>query len=242
MDLQIQADQMAVSMARLLRDGERVFHGVASPLPMVAILLARKLHAPNLVYLNIAGGVNPSPEKVPSSTLDPVLARGSPAIFSLIEIFDLSARGELDTVFLGGVQIDRYGRINLSAIGEDYWRPKVRLPGGAGSAALMPTAKRTILWRTKHTPRTFVEKLDFVTAAGRVDRIVTPLCVFVLREGELHVESIHPYVKPKEVVENTGFPVRVDASTPITPPPTDEELKALSALDPDNIRLLEFKP
>jgi len=241
MDFQIQADQMAVSMARLLRDGERVFHGVASPLPMVAILLARKLHAPNLVYLNIAGGVNPLPEKVPSSTLDPVLAQGSPAIFSLIEIFDLSARGELDTVFLGGVQIDRYGRINLSAIGGDYWRPKVRLPGGAGSAALMPTAKRTILWRTKHTPRTFVEKLDFVTAAGRVDRIVTPLCVFALRDGELQVESIHPYVRPEEVVENTGFPVRVDANTPITPPPTDEELKALYALDPDNIRLTEFR-
>ncbi|MBI3988485.1 MAG: CoA-transferase [candidate division NC10 bacterium] len=241
MDSQIQADQMTVSMARLLKDGERVFHGVSSPLPMIAILLAKKLHAPNLVYLNIAGGVNPSPERVPSSTLDPVLAQGSPSIFSLIEIFDLSARGELDTVFLGGVQVDRYGRINLSAIGKDYWRPKVRLPGGAGSAALMPTAKRTILWRTKHTPKTFIEKLDFVTAAGRVDRIVTPLCVFALREGEILVESIHPYIKPEEVIENTGFPVQVDANTPITPPPTPEELKALHALDPSNIRLIEFK-
>lgn len=232
---------MAVSMARLLKDGERVFHGVASPLPMVAILLAKKIHAPNLVYLNIAGGVNPSPERIPTSTLDPVLAQGSPAIFPLIEIFDLSARGELDTVFLGGVQIDRYGRINLSVIGEDYWRPKVRLPGGAGSAALMPTAKRTILWRTKHTLRTFVERLDFVTATGRVDRIVTPLCVFALQNGEITIESLHSWVKPEEVIQNTGFPVQVDANTPITPPPTEEELKALYALDPDNVRLMEFK-
>lgn len=173
---------MAVAMARLLRDGETVFHGVASPLPMVAILLAKRLHAPGLVYLNITGSVNPRPDHLPISTVDPALLRGTRALVTLADLFDLAARGRLDTVFLSGVQIDGQGRINMSAIGE-YHQPKVRLPGGAGSAALMPAARRTILWRTKHDRRTFVERLDFVTASGNVDRVVTPLCEI----GRAHV-------------------------------------------------------
>jgi len=180
------AAQMVVSLARLLRDGETVFFGVASPIPMVAALLARRLHAPNLVILTIAGGVSPLPEHLPASTVDPALLHGARAQVTLTDIFDLSARGRLDTAFLGGVQIDDQGRINMSAIG-DFDRPKVRLPGGAGSAAIMPTARRTILWRTRHDPRTFVETLGFVTAAGNVEHVVTPLCVFgraVGRPGE----------------------------------------------------------
>src|SRR5215216_1117951 len=98
------ADLMAVAMARLLRDGERVFHGVASPLPMVAILLAKRLQAPNLVYLNITGSVDPSPGVLPKSTVDPALLGGTATLVSLAELFDLSARGGLDTAFLGGVQ------------------------------------------------------------------------------------------------------------------------------------------
>src|SRR2546427_11403940 len=84
-----QDTMMAVAMARLLRDGERVFHGVASPLPMVAILLAQRLHAPNLVYINITGGVNPHPEALPLTTVDPRLTHGSHAILKLAEIFDM---------------------------------------------------------------------------------------------------------------------------------------------------------
>lgn len=230
---------MAVSLARLLRDGETVFHGVASPLPMVAILLAKRLHAPNLVYLNITGSVDPHPAHLPISTVDPSLLRGTRALVTLTDLFDLSARGRLDTVFLSGVQIDRQGRINMSVIGE-FARPKVRLPGGAGSAALMPTARRTILWRTKHDPRTFVERLDFVTAAGNVDRVVTPLCVFRLRDGALTVESIHPGVSPETLKSATGFAIEVCERTPVTPAPTDEELAALAEVDPTGVSGSEF--
>src|SRR5579864_947467 len=153
-----QDTMMVVAMARLLRDGERVFHGVASPLPMIAILLAQQLHAPDLIYINITGGINPRPESLPRTTVDPKLMHGSHSVFKLSEIFDMSARGDLDTAFLGGVQIDAQGCINMSVIGP-YDHPKVRLPGGAGSAAILPTAGRTILWRTKHDPRSFVEKV-----------------------------------------------------------------------------------
>lgn len=230
---------MVVALARLLRDGETVFHGVASPLPMVATLLAKRLHAPDLTYLNITGGIDAEPERLPISTVDPSLLRGTRALVTLTDLFDLSARGRLDTAFLSGVQIDGQGRINMSVIGP-FAQPKVRLPGGAGSAALMPTAKRTILWRTKHDPRVFVERLDFVTASGNVDRVVTPLCVFVRRDGQLAVESIHPGIEPDVLRAATGFPVEVDASTPVTPPPTEHELAALAALDPERVIESEF--
>jgi glutaconate CoA-transferase subunit B len=230
---------MAVSLARSLRDGETVFHGVASPLPMVAILMAQRLHAPNLVYLNITGSTDPAPERLPVSTVDPRLLKGSRSMVTLTDLFDLAARGRLDTAFLSGVQIDAQGRINMSVIG-DFTRPKVRLPGGAGSAALMPSARRTILWRTRHDPRVFVPKLDFVTATGNVDRVVTPLCVFRRREGRLVVESIHPAVSPDQLVAATGFQVKVDDTTLITPEPTETELATLAAVDPDGVSFSEF--
>lgn len=239
---------MPIVMARLLHDGETVFHGVASPLPMIAILLAQRLHAPNLVYLSIVGGPDPLPAHLPESTVDPALLRGTRSIITLTDIFDMSARGDLDVAFLGGVQIDRRGQINMSVIGEPgaepveaYLHPKVRLPGGAGSAAIMPTVKRTILWRTRHDHRSFVEQVPFVTAAGNVDRVVTPLCTFIRRAGQLEVESIHPYSTPDEVRNATGWPVDVDDQTPATPPPTAEELAALEDIDPDAVRRIEFR-
>jgi glutaconate CoA-transferase subunit B len=231
---------MAVALSRLLRDGERAFHGVASPLPMVAILLAKATHAPNLVYLNITGSVDPKPEHLPRSTVDPALLRGTSSLITLADAFDLSARGELDTVFLSGVQIDAQGRINMSAIGE-YAHPKVRLPGGAGSAFLMSTANRIILWRTRHDTRTFVPELPFITGSGNVDRVVTPLCVFKRdsASGRLRVESIHPYTSAEEVEAQTGFPLEL-VGVPVTPAPTSEELAALKSVDPESIRRTEF--
>jgi glutaconate CoA-transferase subunit B len=230
---------MAVALARLLRDGETVFHGVASPLPMVAILLARATHAPDLIYLNITGSIDPAPDSLPVSTVDPRLLSGTRALVTLTDLFDLAARGRLDTAFLSGVQIDGRGRINMSVIGE-FAHPKVRLPGGAGSAAILPSARRTILWRTKHDPRVFVEKLDFVTAEGNVDRVVTPLCVFQRRNGLLAVESIHPGVTAEQLRAATGFPLDLPATIPTTPAPTERELAELARIDPTGVSLSEF--
>ncbi|MDF3040158.1 MAG: CoA-transferase [Thermomicrobiales bacterium] len=231
---------MAVAMARLLHSGQTVFHGVASPLPMVATLLAKRLHAPDLTYLNITGAVDAQPTSLPVSTVDPALLAGTRSLVTLADLFDLSARGRLDVAFLSGVQIDGQGRINMSAIG-DWERPTVRLPGGAGSAVLMPTARRVILWRTRHDRRTFVERLDFVTAAGNVDRVVTPLGIFARRGEWLEVESLHPGVTPETFREATGFAVEVGAETPTTPPPTVDELAALRMVDPEGIRSSEFQ-
>ena len=233
-------DIMACAISRLLRDRETVFFGLASPLVMVSTLLAKATHAPNLTFLSIPGSVSPVLEQLPRSTVDSALLRGSKAVFSLADVFDLSARGRLDTAFLSGVQIDGQGRINMSAIGP-HEKPKIRLPGGAGSALLLPTVKRAILWRTRHDARTFVEQMDFVTAAGNVEWVVTPLCLFRRNEeGRLDVHSIHPGVTPEQVIQATGFAVTVGQETPVTPAPSAAELEALNRIDPTNIRASEF--
>lgn len=233
-------DVMACAISRLLRDRETVFFGLASPLVMVATLLARATHAPSLTFLSIPGSVDAVLDDLPRSTVDSALLKGSKAIFPLADIFDLSARGRLDTAFLSGVQIDRQGRINMSAIGP-HEKPKVRLPGGAGSALLLPTVRRAILWRTRHDARTFVEKLDFVTAAGNVEWVVTPLCLFRRQpDGHLDVASIHPGVTPEQLTAATGFPITVGPETPVTPPPTAAELELLARIDPENVRAAEF--
>ena len=230
------ADLMACVIARLLRDRETVFFGLASPLAMVGVLLAKHTHAPRLTVLNIPGSMGDAVERLPRSTVDGTLTAGGRYLFTLADVFDLSARGRLDTVLLSGAQIDRQGRINLSVIG-DPARPRVALPGGAGSALLLPTAGRTILWRSKHDVRTFVERLDFITAAGHTSHVVTPLCLFERREGVLEVASRHPGVALDDLQHATGWPLPSTPLPPETPPPTPEELAALRHLDPEQIGL-----
>lgn len=233
-------DIMTVSMARLLRDREHIFFGLASPLPMVAALLAKALHAPDMVIVNVPGGVNPHLNRLPRSTVDPLLTGAADAVFTLADIFDLCARGQLDTIFLRGAQIDRLGNLNNSAIGDDYFKPRVRLPGGAGGAFLLPTAKRAICWIIAHDPRILVEKADFVTAAGNVEWVITPMALLHKGANGLDVSSIHPGFSPEEIREKTGFQVNVDARTPRTQPPTDEEMATLRRIDPEEFRKLEF--
>lgn len=233
-------DMMTVAMARLILDGDTVFHGVSSHMPMIATLLAKRLHAPNAVHLNIPGGVDPvKPALREFTSAGGELWETACAGFPLMEVFDLSMRGGLDVAFLSGVQFDDRGNVNASVIGP-YEKPKVRLPGGAGSAVLIPTAKRAIIWRTKHDRRTFTPRVDFITAQGNVSEIVTPLCVFTMYQGQLILKSVHPYTTIDEVAENTAFPIRY-FSIETTPPPTAEELRALEEIDPLDLRNIEFR-
>ena len=233
------ADIMIVTIAHLLRDKEKVFHGVSSQLPMVAILLAKAMHAKELTYLNIPGGVNPQSQRLsPYSSAGYEQYTQSEAVFPLEEIFDLSMRGELDVAFLSGVQFDMHGNVNASVIG-DYHKPKVRLPGGAGSVVLIPTVKRALIWRSKHDPRTFVERVDFVTTKGNIDRIITPLAVFKYQDGRLHLDAISPLTTMEEVVKQTGFRVNT-ANVSILPLPTAEELRIIQKIDKHGVRYKEF--
>jgi glutaconate CoA-transferase, subunit B len=232
-------EMMAVAMARLLQDGNVVFNGVGSILPLLAIEVARRTHAPDLVFLNIGGGVDARPERLPFSSTDPTLLTATAGIIDQVEFYQLVMRGGVDVMYMGAVQIDPVGRTNSSVIGA-IDRPKVRLPGGGGAAVVLPMARRVILWRTRHNRRSFVEKLDFVTAVGNVERVVTPLCVMALR-GRLVVESLHPTVTPENVRDNTGFAIEIPPDCPVTPPPTSEERAAIQAFDPNNYRVLDFR-
>jgi glutaconate CoA-transferase, subunit B len=221
---------IATNLARFIRPDEVTFSGVNSTLPMLACLLAKRAYDFEFVYINVAGGVQPTPSKIPISSSDPVLAEGSTAIFANEDFYDLCTRGGMDLCFLGAAQIDGQGRTNVSAIG-DWHNPKVRLPGGGGGAVMLPTAKRGVTWRTEHSKRTLVEKLDFITVGGGMHGVVTPIAVFVKREGRLALQSWHPESSLAEVVERTGFAFDATDAKP-TAPPTPREAEALRSLDP----------
>jgi glutaconate CoA-transferase subunit B len=225
---------IVVNLAREIRPGEVVFSGVNSALPMLACLLAKRAYAFEFTYINVAGGVEPQPTTVPLSSSDPAIVAGSPAIFANPDFYDLCTRGRLDVVYLGCAQIDAEGRTNVSTIGP-WAQPKVRLPGGGGAAVMMPTAKRVLTWRTEHSPRTLVDKLDFVTASGNLATLVTPLAVFqrdTAAGSRFRLESRNPAVEVDEIVRRTGFAFD-HADVQITPQLTAAESDALSALDAD---------
>jgi glutaconate CoA-transferase subunit B len=222
---------LVVNLARQIRPGEIVFSGVNSTLPMLACLLAKRAYDFHYTYINVAGGVEPVPSKVPHSSSDPAIVAGSPAIFANEDFYDLCARGGIDLVFLGCAQIDAEGRTNVSTIGP-WDKPRVRLPGGGGAAVMMPTAKRVATWRTEHTPRTLVRTLDFVTAAGNLATLVTPIAVFQRRDGRLALESWRPGVTLAEVRHRTGFEFEA-GSAACTAAMADREAEALASLDPE---------
>lgn len=222
---------IVTNLARFIRPEEVTFSGVNSSFPMLACLLAKQAYDYDFTYINVAGGVDPDPPYAPLSSSDPVLTHGTRSIFANEDFYDLCARGGMDLCFLGAAQVDGQGQTNVSAIG-DWHRPKVRLPGGGGAAVMLPTAGRCCTWRTEHSRRTLVERLDFTTASGGMHGVVTPIAVFVHDGHKLCLQSWHPDVTRQAVVERTGFGVDAPTATP-TPPPTEAEASALRELDPD---------
>jgi glutaconate CoA-transferase subunit B len=221
---------IVTNLARFIRPAEITFSGVNSTMPMLACLLAKRAYDFDFTYINVAGGVDPDPSKIPISSSDPVLAEHSASIFANEDFYDLCTRGRMDLTFLGAAQIDGEGCANNSVIG-DWHKPKVRLPGGGGGAVMLPTAKRSCTWRTEHSKRTLVEKLDFRTSWGGFHGVVTPIAVFVKRDGRLALQSWHPESSLQEVRDRTGFGFDATGAAPATLP-TDHEHEALASLDP----------
>lgn len=237
------SEMMCVALAREIKTGDVVFHGLASPVPMTAIKLAKAL-GKEFTYVAITGGVDPMNNQ--PATIASTLSRnqwdGTVASFGLDEIFDLAGTGRVDIAFLSLIQINQKGQIDMSFVGGDFDHPKLRLPGGAGSAMLTPVCNRTTIWKTKHDNRSLVEKVDFSTAAADPKKeftLVTNLCVFRLKDGLLRLDSVFPYTNFAEVQENTGWKI-AETNAPTMAAPTKEELEALDKIDPNKIRLLEF--
>jgi glutaconate CoA-transferase subunit B len=220
---------IVTNLARFIRPDEITFSGVNSTMPMLACLLAKRAYDFDFTYINVAGGVDPTPSKIPISSSDPVLAEHSASIFANEDFYDLCTRGRMDLTFLGAAQIDGEGCANNSVIG-DWHKPKVRLPGGGGGAVMLPTALRSCTWRTEHSKRTLVEKLDFRTSWGGFHGVVTPIAVFVKRDNRLALQSWHPEASLQEVRDRTGFQFDATGAVP-TSPPTPREREALASLD-----------
>ena len=225
---------LVINLARRIRPGDIAFSGVNSTLPMLACLLAKEAYDFHYTYINVAGGVEPQPTRVPLSSSDPAIVAGSPALFANQDFYDLCARGGLDLVYLGCAQIDAEGRTNVSTIGP-WEKPKVRLPGGGGAAVMLPTAKRVVTWRTEHTQRALVKQLDFVTATGNMAALVTPLAVFereTMPGARFRLASWNGNTDVETIRGLTGFEFDATGATP-TAVPTAAETAALAKLDPD---------
>jgi glutaconate CoA-transferase subunit B len=219
---------MAVEAARRLRDGMVCFVGIG--LPSLAANLARHTHAPHCVLIYESGTIGAKPVDLPLSIGDGELADTADAVVSVPELFAYWLQGRrIDVSFLGAAQIDRYGNLNSTVIGE-YDAPSVRLPGGGG-APESALGVDEVFVMLRHTSRTFVERLDFATSRGdNVRTVITDLAVLEPRDGELTLVAHHPGVSLGDVIAATGWGLKVADDVRETDAPTDAELTALRGL------------
>ncbi len=244
---------MVVSAAREIADGEVVFAGTG--LPILGAMLAQRTHAPNCTIVFEAGAVAPRMLHLPMSVGDSRTLVGAAQSAGLFDVFNYVLQGgRVDVGFLGGAQIDRYGNLNSTALGKDYWHPDVRLPGSGGSADVAGLSARTVVI-ARHERRRFPEKVDYRTSVGWLfggdsreragipgggpAAVVTTLGVIKFDQitREPYLASCHPSVSLAEVKAETGFELDCSAAVE-TPTPTSEELEILRrVVDPEKIFL-----
>jgi glutaconate CoA-transferase subunit B len=239
-------DVMTVAASRALKDGDVCFVGIG--LPSTAANLARRTHAPGLVLVYESGTIGAKPTRLPLSIGDGELATTADAVVGVPEIFNYWLQpGRVDVGFLGAAQIDRFANINTTVIGGTYDAPKVRLPG-AGGAPEIAASCREVIVIVRQSPRTFVERVDFVTSvgygAGPGDRerlglpgrgpakVITDLGVLEPDPDtrELTMTALHEGVSADDARAATGWDLRIAAGAAATPAPTGEELAALREL------------
>jgi glutaconate CoA-transferase subunit B len=232
------ADLFVVLMARQVRDGDTVVTGLASALPMLAIELARRTHAPRLRYINCVGAVDPRLRTALPVSVDAELLADCAATITLPELFDLAAAGGIDTMFFGAAQIDAGGAINLTRIGRRDAEP-VKLPGPAGSPSMRSLVRRALITVPRQSRRTLVAEVDVPTSVPSPTNletvVITDLAIWALAGGALQPRSLHPGVSGARLAEATGFGF-TPAACPTTMPPRQAELNALAGLDPDGLR------
>jgi glutaconate CoA-transferase subunit B len=236
---------MIVSAARMLKRGT-CFVGIG--LPSTAANLALRTHAPELVLIYESGAIGSRPTRLPLSIGDGDLGRTAQSVVSVPEIFNYWLQGgRIDLGFLGAAQIDRFANINTTVIGDDYERPRVRLPGAGGAPEIASSCGEVIVI-VKQSPRSFVEQVDFVTSVGfgssRSDRdrlgfrglgprrVITDLGILEAdsRTSELTLTHVHPGVDLPGVEAATGWNLAVSSDLRVTEMPTPEELRALRRL------------
>ena len=238
-------EMMTVTASRMLRNGAVCFVGIG--LPSTAANLARLTHAPDAVLVYESGPIGAKPSVLPLSIGDGDLAETADTVVSTPEIFRYWLQGgRIDMGFLGAAQLDRFANINTTVVGS-YGKPKVRLPGAGGAPEISSSAKEVLIM-VKHSMRTLVEELDFVTSVGYMTggdareraglrgkgpvAVITDLCVLRpdAMSRELKVASIHPGVDRETITANTGWRIQFEEKCAETEKPRTEELAMLRDL------------
>jgi glutaconate CoA-transferase subunit B len=253
---------MITVLADQFHDGEQTTNGMASFLPVAAFMLARMTHAPELVWLASSGGLEPRPRRIPASTLEAPLWRDSIMYLDqYTDFWNFVLNGRWIQKFcVGAAQLDQYGNANNSVIGSNYHAPKIRLPGTAGLADMGSIGKKLYYWNPNHSPRSLVQKVDFISAAGYLDGgdarqrlgleggpelVVTNLAVldFEPVSKRMRLQSVHPGVTLEQVQAATGFELLLPAGeVTVTRPPTQSQVRMIREdIDPDNMRKREFR-
>lgn len=239
-------EMMTIAAARALRDDDICFVGIG--LPSAACNLARLTHAPGVTLIYESGTIATRPSVLPLSIGDGELCETALTTVPVPEMFRYWLQGgRISVGFLGGAQVDRFGNLNSTVIGE-YRRPKVRLPGAGGATEIAASCGRVFIIM-RHSPRAFVPTLDFVTTlghgpTGRERRqlgiatagpvlLVTDLCILEPESGsnEFVVNTLHPGVTSQQVRQSTGWNVRFAAGLRETAPPSAAELETLRELN-----------
>lgn len=241
---------MTVCGARELKNGELVFVGTG--MPFLSAMLAKKTHAPKLKYLCEGGQYDANPTHVPYSVGDPVLTPKAAQTGMFVVTFTLS-RGEVDVGFISGAQVDKFGNVNSTVIG-DYLHPKVRLPGSGGANPIGSFCKRTIIIMIQEKRR-FVEKVDFITTPGYLSgpgarekvglppggpmAVISTMGVFRFDPlaKEMYLDTYHPGITIKQIKENVGWDLKVHPNVHETEKPTEDEIKILRQLDSEGVFL-----
>jgi glutaconate CoA-transferase subunit B len=260
---------MIYQIARTIRDGELVFHGYGSPVPTLAMLLAKRTHAPHMVHIEGATyGVNPDPPFLPPTSNDWSLAQGSVMAIGITDLFDIAARGDMGRMFLSGVQIDCYGNLNVTAIGNPT-SPRIKLPGSGGGCNLSGDVQHITIWTTGHRASLnkadkrqfrFVKHIGFISSIGHVARDGTPRAALGLRGGGpewvvtelgvfdfdpgthvLRLRALYPDTTIQDVLDNTEFAPVIAPDVSTVPLPKPEHVALIRHFDPLKTHQREFK-
>jgi glutaconate CoA-transferase, subunit B len=245
------SEMMIAVAARMLKGSRTVFVGVG--LPNIACNLARHTVAPNMELIYESGVYGARPERLPLSIGDPTLVSGAVSVVSMADLFGLYLqRGLVEVALLGGAQIDRYGNLNTTVIGE-YVKPKTRLPGSGGACEIAINAQRTfMIMRLKR--RAFVAKLDFLTSPGHLtggdsrarlglpgggpELVITDKVIlnFSNSRREMQLSELYPGVTVSDVQAEVGWPLRLAETINETAAPTTEELRLIrDEVDPQGM-------
>ncbi len=260
-------DQMVVSLAGTIEDGDAIVLGSFTPLAYAAYNLAKLTHAPNALIVGYSG-VDPLPFGMGFHTSEAACTRYSAGLWSMTEAIEaLHFRGKGDVEAVSSAQMDANGDINISwlplPIKDDQGNPTgelnprgLRLPGGAGAPVVFGLHRKSVAYFASHNKMTFVPKVGYVTGTRyylsdeeRLAQglrpgpmiVVTSLCVMEMRErGKWSILSLHRGVSAQEVLDNTGFEVEISRGCPVTESPTEQELDLIKKIDPQGIRKLDF--